>query len=223
MRITCQHNRRPSNYNIKEFVSSVLFAVIDANCKFIIVDIGSYGKESDAGIFMKSSLFNMVQNRQLNIPPPAKLPKSDTDVPYVFLGDDTFSLTNYIMKPYSRNHSSQDRSKRIYNYRHNRARSTSEKTFGILCQCFRIFFSPIAVNPGVVDNLIMSACIIHNMMGSLNVQNKTTLEIPTANMIPMARMPGRNYNVNGPITRNLFKEYFSSDKGSVSWQNDEVR
>lgn len=139
---------------------------MDANRKFIIVDIGSYGKEGDAGIFMKSNLFRKIQSGELNIPPPAKLPASNVQLPCVFLGDDAFSLTDYMMKPYSKNHSSQDRSKRIFNYRHCRARRTTENAFGILTQRFRIFFSPIAVHPNVVDNLIMSACIIHNLMGA---------------------------------------------------------
>lgn len=42
--------------NNKDFFSIVLLAIVDANCKFIYVDIGSYGKEGDNGIFTKSKI-----------------------------------------------------------------------------------------------------------------------------------------------------------------------
>lgn len=224
IRIVCPSNSGSLFFNYKQFFSIVLLAVVDANRKFITIDVGSYGKEGDAGIFMKSDLFKKIQNGQLKFPPPTKLPEADIEMPYVFVGDDAFSLTNYMMKPYSKNHASQDRSKRIFNYRLSRARRTSENAFGILCQRFRIFFSPIAVNPRVVDKLVMSACIIHNMMSSLIIHDsdRNTLEMPSENVIPMARIPGRGYNINGSVTRDLFKQYFNSDRGSVPWQDSEV-
>ena len=32
-------------FNYKDYYSTVLLAIVDANCKFIAVDVGSYGKE----------------------------------------------------------------------------------------------------------------------------------------------------------------------------------
>lgn len=43
-------------FNYKEFYSIVLLAIVDHNCKFIAVDVGSYGKEGDSGIFQKSQM-----------------------------------------------------------------------------------------------------------------------------------------------------------------------
>lgn len=37
-------------FNYKMYFSSVLLAVVDAKYKFIIVDIGAYGRNSDSGI-----------------------------------------------------------------------------------------------------------------------------------------------------------------------------
>lgn len=127
--------------------SIVLLAVIDANRKFITIDVGSYGKEGDAGIFMKSDLFKKIQNGQLKILPPTKLPEADIEMPYVFVGDDAFSLTNYMMKPYSKNHASQDRSKRIFNYRLSRARRNLKMLLAYyvndfqISSCSNIFFT----------------------------------------------------------------------------------
>lgn len=33
-----------------------------------------------------------------------------------------------------------------------------------MCQYFRVFFTPINILPETVDNLIMAACIIHNLL-----------------------------------------------------------
>lgn len=49
-------------FNYKGFFSVVLLAMVDANCKFVIVDVGSYGKEGDAGIFKKSKMGTLVKN-----------------------------------------------------------------------------------------------------------------------------------------------------------------
>lgn len=47
-------NSQTSYFNYKDFFSIVLLEMVDANNKFVIVDIGSYGKEGDSSIFLKS-------------------------------------------------------------------------------------------------------------------------------------------------------------------------
>lgn len=51
--------KRPSKsgsmyYCYKNFFSIGLLALTDANYKFIMVNVGSYGKDSDAGVFEKT-------------------------------------------------------------------------------------------------------------------------------------------------------------------------
>lgn len=43
-------------YNYKKYYSTILLALVDSNYKFTAVDIGSYGKECDGGIFTESVL-----------------------------------------------------------------------------------------------------------------------------------------------------------------------
>jgi len=41
--------------NYKDFFSVVLIAVADTNCRFVYVDIGSYGKDCDYGLKKKAN------------------------------------------------------------------------------------------------------------------------------------------------------------------------
>lgn len=49
VRIRCPNKTGSLFYNYKDFFSIVLLALVDANYKFIAVDIGSFGREGDAG------------------------------------------------------------------------------------------------------------------------------------------------------------------------------
>lgn len=53
VRIKAPSNTGSLFFNYKEFYSMVMLAIVDADCKFIAVDIGSYGREGDAGIAFK--------------------------------------------------------------------------------------------------------------------------------------------------------------------------
>ena len=120
-------------FNYKKFYSVVLMAVVDAEYKFLYVDVGAIGSESDGGVFAKSQLGMMLDRHQMNLPPPEQLPNTPADSPpveYFFVGDDAFALRQYLLKPYPSRALTHD--ERIYNYRLSRARRTVENAFGIL-------------------------------------------------------------------------------------------
>ncbi|GFX43080.1 DDE Tnp4 domain-containing protein [Trichonephila clavipes] len=56
IRIKAPKNSRSLFYNYKDYHSMVMLAVVDADCKFTAVDVGSYGREGDAGIYLKSEI-----------------------------------------------------------------------------------------------------------------------------------------------------------------------
>ena len=157
-----------------------------------------------------------------NIPHAELLPGTDILQPFVILGDAAFSLTTAIMKPCSQNESSNDHSKAVYNYRYSRARKTSENDFGLLSQCFRVFYSPIAIAPDTADSLIMATCILHNMIRNSVVpcksDNNNEDTTPANNFISLAPTTARKSTFEAMRVRNTFKEYFST-QGSVPWQN----
>ncbi|KAE9536969.1 hypothetical protein AGLY_006776 [Aphis glycines] len=182
----CAPKRSGSLYfNCKEYYLIVLLAVVDADCKFTAVDIGSYGREGDAGIYLKSQIGKIIKNNAFNIPAPKVLPGTNNVVPHVIVGDEAFALHENLMKPYSRQQSVHDQSKAVYNYRLSRARRTTENTFGILCDYFKLFFLPIATAPEITDKLI-------KLLTPGQKHFDDVLPLPTENLIPRIQCACQN-------------------------------
>lgn len=86
-------------FNYKEFFSIVLFAVVDADYRFIYIDVGAYGKECDSTIFQNSTLYEHIQRNQIILPHPEPLSSTRSeDMPFVFVADEAFGLSPYIMR-----------------------------------------------------------------------------------------------------------------------------
>jgi len=51
IRIKCPPNTGNQCFNNKHYHSVVLQAVVDANLKFVTVDVGAYGKQNYCGVF----------------------------------------------------------------------------------------------------------------------------------------------------------------------------
>lgn len=227
VRIRCPSKSSSLYYNYKGFFSVVLLAVVDANYRFIFIDVGSYGKEGDSGIFEKSALGKSFYSDTL-LPHPQRLPNSEIVLPYVLVGDDAFKLHPNMMKPYQREDALQNNIKGTFNYRLCRARRTSENAFGILSQVFRIFFTPIHLLPETVDDVIVVCCCLHNMMregylsrcGRANYELDPNVALPTENLLPL-RATGGYANVSGFTVRNTFASYFV-EEGKVAWQDSKV-
>ena len=81
--------------------------------------MGAKGKEGDAGVFVTSALKEDMESGNLNIPPPARLPDSQSEpVPHCLVGDEAFPLSANLMRPFpGRSTFSLPYIKNIYNYR----------------------------------------------------------------------------------------------------------
>jgi hypothetical protein len=95
----------------------VLLALVDANYKFVIIDVGGYGKSSDGGLFSRSVLGKSLEANALSVPSPKPLPNSEEPLPFVIVGDEAFPLKRYLLRPYPGVLARNDESKQIYNYR----------------------------------------------------------------------------------------------------------
>jgi len=51
IRIYCRPNSISQYFNYRQYHSNVLQAAVDANLKFVTVDVGAYGKQNDGGFF----------------------------------------------------------------------------------------------------------------------------------------------------------------------------
>lgn len=89
--------------NYKGCRSIVLLELVDADYKFTLIDVGSYGRNSDGEIFSKSTIGKMLENKTLIVHEDVRM-EYHSHTLYVILGDETFPLKRYLLHPYSRCH-----------------------------------------------------------------------------------------------------------------------
>lgn len=162
VRIKCPANSGTMFYNYKQYFSIVLQAIADANYKFITIEVGAYGKQSDGGIFQSSQSYSLLKNGQFNLPQTTSLPDSDIQFPFYIIGDEAYPLTNFLMRPFPRRQLSHEHES--FNRRLSRARRCVECAFGILVARWRILTKAIETNPSVAEIIIKCVCLLHNIL-----------------------------------------------------------
>lgn len=217
-------------YDYKSHHSVIMLALVDAEYKFLYVDVGAQGRASDATMWEKCNLRKYLEEKKLEVPGDASLPNSDLQSPYVFVGDDWFPLKTYLMKPYPGKNLTADR--RIFNYRLSRARRVSENAFGILAAKFRVFQQPINSKPEFVNKIIFAAVVLHNflranckaplpseIMGREDTENGIIIPARLQEVGGFERLQavGRGHANEAKTVRNNFKNYFMTN-GKVAWQ-----
>lgn len=90
-------------------------AVCDYEYKFILVDIGAPRHQSDGGVFRNSEMGKMFYREQLNFPPDRAIEENGKKMPFYFVGDEAFPLSDNMMRPYPGHFLPQV--KRVFNYR----------------------------------------------------------------------------------------------------------
>lgn len=229
--IRCPPNTGSLYHNYKGFFSIVLLALVDAQYKFLWVDIGGMGSMSDCQIFNESELKECLENGTIGFPDPEPMPFDDRETPYFILGDDAFGLRTFLMKPFSQRGLTKEQ--RIFNYRLSRGRRVVENAFGILAHRFQVLLSTIQLEPDNVRDVVESCICLHNLMRErypgpqnavLDREDNLHNVIPGAwrddiNMQEVDSISGPNRGtVAGKKLREYLKLYFNSPPGSVPWQ-----
>lgn len=212
--------------NYKGTDSIVLLALVDAECKFLFVDIGRNGRMHDSAVFRESPFGSKLDSNSLNLPQPNLLPSFHRKMPYVIVGDDAFPLKQNLMKPYPERGLTVE--KRVYNYRLSRARRTVENAFGILANRFRVLLNPIPLSVSKVEMITYACVLLHNFLLSKQAQwyvppqyRGANPDIHDSGLDSVGRQGGNRTPESAAEVRDNFNEYFNT-AGSVTWQYDAV-
>ncbi|XP_060869485.1 uncharacterized protein LOC132944251 [Metopolophium dirhodum] len=68
VRVRCPEKTGSLFFNYKDYFSIVMLAMVDANYKCISIDVGSFGREGDSGIFLKSGVGQQILNGSFGFP-----------------------------------------------------------------------------------------------------------------------------------------------------------
>lgn len=212
-------------YNYKGTFSIVLLALVDADYKFIAVDIGAYGRNSDAGIYADSNLGRKLEEGSMGIPPPAELPGAPElgKLPHVIVADEAFPLKPFLMRPFPGRHLPEDR--KIFNYRLSRARRIVENAFGILSSKWQIYQRRIRLHPDNATAVVKATCVLHNFWRATKPTDGQPTEENEIISECLRNIPriGNRPAAEAFRVRDAFKEYFASAAGALSYQRNYVR
>lgn len=224
-------------YNYKGFFSIVLLAIVDADYKFMYIDVGDTGAGSDAGVFITTDIKQSFEEGTLGLPPPEPLPGDEEGrpIPYFLVGDDAFGLKPWLMKPLPIRNMTVPQ--RIFNYRLSRARRIVENAFGILVSRFRCLSTTLQQGPERAAIITTACCVLHNLLRMRNpaaagagdaVFNPEEEDpnddreppAPLLDWLPQRR--GRRPGRDAKEQRQYLVDYVNSEAGSVPWQQDRI-
>ncbi|XP_069612218.1 pre-mRNA-splicing factor SPF27 isoform X1 [Ranitomeya imitator] len=209
-----------SQFFNKKYFSTVLMAIAGADCRFIAVDIGAFGRTTDSRTFKESGMGLRLYGNNFNFPQPRPLPNTEGPaMPFVVVGDEAFQMCANLLKPYSSR--GLDHTKKVFNYRLSRARRTVECAFGILVSKWRILGSAINLKIETVDEVVKACVVLHNYIMAKERPN-VELDEPIPNPLPDYQHHPLRTTVEIGQMRDRFASYFVSDVGRVSWQDEMV-
>ena len=183
-------NSESTFHNYKGHFSTVLMALVDANYRFVYVDISEYGSNSDGNIFKYSKFGMKYMEGKLNTPLPKRLPNlpNKGPMPHVIVSDEAFPLCHDLMRPYPRGkEASLPREEAIFNFHLSQAWMVVENTFGILAQRWRILTEEYLLNQGTWTLLCRQQFVFIISLPLTRISRKSQLNL-TQRTFPTWRM-----------------------------------
>ena len=79
-------------------------ALVDADYRFIYVDVGNYGSNGDSGVFKASAFGHVLMEGNLHVPSPKALPgyPQGGALPHCIVADEAFPLWMDLLRPFPR-------------------------------------------------------------------------------------------------------------------------
>ena len=223
-------------FNYKNHFSVVLMALVDDSYKFIYVDVGNYGSNSDSGIFKNSHFGQRFMQGLLNLPGRKLLPGFPKAglLPHCFVADEAFPLRPDMMKPYPRglcgNKLPEDQL--VFNYRLSCTHRISENAFGILVQRWRVFDRRMCLSDNNAIKVIQAATVLHNFCIPVMTNADNLLQQLNPNGREYDRNAGALRNVanrgyrsptDATVIHDLYKTYFFNPMGAMPNQMENIR
>lgn len=140
----------------------VLLALVDADYKFIWIDTGGEGHQSDGQLFGVSELIRCIEDNTITFLTAILCPTMTETHPSSSWEMMLFPLRTFLMKPYGR--SGLDNEMMVANYRISRGRRVVEYGFRTLANKFRCFMGTMEQGPGVVRLLVETGVLLHNLL-----------------------------------------------------------
>lgn len=167
-------------------------------------------------LFTKTVFYHRLLNNDLDIPSNNPIKENGQPMPFIFVGDEAFSLSEHMMRPYAGRNL--NNVKTNFNYRLSRARRYIECTFGILASKWQILHRPLNVKKEFAVVIIKALCVLHNYVRERDGYDfKDTLTVPEALLEIPASLPNRA-NRTSTEYRDIFANYFNTD-GRLPWHN----
>ncbi|GFS03054.1 protein ALP1-like [Elysia marginata] len=210
-------------------------AVVDANYEFIMADVGVNGRVSDGGVIAVTEFGRRLEEDALNLSEPEPIEQSGNKMPFVFVADDAFAMTENLSKPYAGNNLDHDQ--RVFNYRLSRARRVSEIAFGIMSSRFGVFRRPIQLAPETAATITLACCYLHNFLRkkSKHYLRAGAVDLEDANhdvhpadwreeehqLENLGTCRSRNIGAVVRGVRDSYRQYFCT-QGRVPWQDARI-
>ncbi|XP_046143098.1 uncharacterized protein LOC123988136 [Osmia bicornis bicornis] len=201
-------------------------------------NVGCQGRISDGGVFNNSSLYRAMEEKKLNIPAAIRLEGREIPIPFFFLGDEAFPISEHLLKCYS-GYFTKGSQQRIFNYRVCRARRVVENAFGILAAVFRVLRKPMLLSPEKASVVVLTTTVLHNFLrqrpdssrlytppGTMDNEDEGVLRggnwreqgNEMGALLPLRGVPRRTTSALLQVREEL-AHYFLAE-GRVPWQED---
>lgn len=212
--------------------------MVNANYNFVYVDVECQSRISDGGVFKNCTLCKTIEKWKLNGPQPQCLDGREKEIPYFFLGDEAFALSQHLMKMFPGMYPT-DSKEWVFNYRVCRARRMVENVFGISSSVFWVLRKPQLLQPENETLIVMAVAHLHNFLrrnkesfnlystlGSMDYEVQGRLKPGSwrndnnqkrTSLLQLQRIPKRPPRTAMEI-RNELADFFIKE-GKIPWQN----